>query len=116
MTVIGLAALEPLIALAGNRPELLVVVVAGELDEVLLAVDVDLGDYRLEVVWLLDRREPRVSRATRCTGLAGVMLPSLISSSVVKRIGSEGGVGLGGADRVGEVAPDEGVGVGVVGP
>src|SRR4051812_21771150 len=39
-----LASAQALVALAGDRPELGVVVVAGELDEVLLAVDVDLGD------------------------------------------------------------------------
>ena len=52
----GLPTMETFVALARSRPELPVVVVAGELDEVLLAVDVDLGDDRLDVVGLLDRR------------------------------------------------------------
>src|SRR3954454_8890929 len=79
----------------------------------------------------------------RPNGLFVVALPSLISSSVVKRIGSGGGAGSaariacerarpesggaaggagrggwgrsGGADRLGEVALDERVDVGVVG-
>ena len=48
--------LQALVAFAGDGPELGVVVVARELDEVLLAINVDLGDDGLQVVGLLDGR------------------------------------------------------------
>jgi hypothetical protein len=50
-----LALVDALVTLARHGPELLVVVVAGELDEVLLPIDVDLRDDGLQVVRLADR-------------------------------------------------------------
>src|SRR5437588_3775493 len=59
---IGVAATQALVALARPSPELSVVVVAGELDEVPLAVAVavavDVGYHGLQVVGLLDLRVP----------------------------------------------------------
>ena len=52
---VRLALVDALVTLARHGPELLVVVVAAELDEVRLAVDVDLGDDGLQVVGLDDR-------------------------------------------------------------
>src|SRR5437763_1310336 len=54
----GVAATQALVALARHGPELSVVVVAGELDEVPLAVAVDVGYHGLQVVGLLDLRVP----------------------------------------------------------
>ena len=50
-----LAPVDALVTLARHGPELLVVVVAGELDEVSPTVEVDLGDDALQVVRLFDR-------------------------------------------------------------
>ena len=50
-----LALVDALVAFARHGPELLVVVVAGELDEVSRPVDVGLGDDGLQVVRLSDR-------------------------------------------------------------
>ena len=89
-----LSPLQALVTLAGDGPELGVVVVAGELDQVLLAVDVDLGDDGLQVVGLLDGRVAVQAPGRRArTGCVVVALPSLISSSVVNRIGSVGAAG-----------------------
>ena len=41
---------ETLVALAGYSPELRVVVIARELDEMLPAIDINLGDHCLDVV------------------------------------------------------------------
>ena len=53
---VGVSPVQALVALTGDGPELGVVVVARELDEVLLAINVDLGDDGLQVVGLLDGR------------------------------------------------------------
>ena len=66
---------KSLVTLTRNGPELGVVVVAGELDEMLLAIHVDLGDDGLQVVGLLDGRvavqasgdaSERTARSARC--------------------------------------------------
>ena len=68
VTVIVFLLEEPLVALAGHCPELLVVVVARELDEMRLAVDIDLGDDGLDVVGLLDHRVALELLASSGTG------------------------------------------------
>ena len=111
----GLPAAQALVALAGDGPELRVVVVAGELDEVLLAVDVDLGDDGLQVVGLLDGRVAvqRLGDASERAGRRRAALADLVVGREQDRLRGRGR--LGGADRRREVASDERVGVGVVG-
>ena len=102
-----LAAVQTLVALAGDRPELLVVVVAGELDQVLLAVDVDLGDDGLDVVGL---RNGRVN-----VGLSGDALKrargldAALADLVVGReqdwLGGRLGLGSCGSPQRGRVRP-----------
>ena len=112
---VGLPTVKSLVTLAGDGPELGVVVVAGELDEVLLAIDVDLGDDGLQVVGLLDGRV-----AVQAPGDASeralrrrAALADLIVGGEQDRLRGRGR--FGGADRRREVAPDERVGLAVVG-
>ena len=104
---VRLALVDALVTLARHGPELLVVVVAGVLDEVSLPVDVDLGDDGLQVVRLDDRARPvqhpgrLLERAGRCF----VALADLVVGREQDRLGRRRG--LGGPDRVGEVAPDQ---------
>ena len=92
------AAVETFVPLARNCPELLIVVVTGELDHVCLAVDIDLGDHGLQVVRLLHRRVNTGEASDLLNGLFVGMLPSLISSSVVNSTGCEGVAGS--AERI----------------
>ena len=112
---VGLPAVESLVTLTGDGPELGVVVVARELDEVLLAVDVDLGDHRLQVVGLLDGRVAvqRPSDASERAGRRRAALADLVVGHEEDRL--RGSRRFGGADRGREVASDERVGVAVVG-
>jgi hypothetical protein len=85
----GLALADALVAFARHRPELLVVVIAGELDEVLLAVNVDLGNDGLEVVGLLDRACPvqEVRDLVEGAGRRLVALADLVVGGEEDRLG-----------------------------
>ena len=108
------AAAQALVALAGDPPELLVVVVTGELHEVLLAVHLDLGYDRLDVIGLPIVENVRVAARDplEWAGAVRGALADLIVGHEQDRLGATAPPER--PDRAREVAPDQRSRIGVI--